>query len=631
MRSLKRLLLLFILSAVILPASAGSVRLSLSMQRGQREIGVGDLFYITYEVTDIDAQAQRPASAPGAKIMYFDRTSQSSRFSSVNGHTTQSFSYTYTLTLRAEKEGRFSFGPVTIGGARSNAVSYTIGKSSSKNSPTQSNASQSQASASGAPKYIGKGDGNLFLRASVSKTSAYEQEALVYTVKLYTSYDRIKFIGATTAPKFEGFVVEESKSVSSSLSYETYNGKTYATAIIARYIIFPQMKGSLKVIGNTYTVSVDQREYYHDPFWGNMSVSSPLQLNVTPNDLSVNVRPLPSPQPADFSGGVGQFSISASMPRTSLLTNQPASIVYTVSGSGNLKYVRLPDLQSLFPSELEVYSPTTDVKTSVGASNVSGSVRFDYSLMPLEEGDFSIPPVTLTYFDPVAGQYRKVSSRGFSLSVGKGKTSARSQTTNRLRFISDLKNADPARISARHIPLVHSVLYWLFFAVPVIILIAAVAVYRKHLRDMADMAGLMSRKAGKIARSRLKKAYRCLTARDSEHFYDETLAAIWGYLAHRLKMPTSELNRENVAARLSSIGISESLIGKTIRLLDNVEFAKYSPDKSDADMSRIYDEAAHCIESFVRSLRKNGTIESGDSDAGVSLSSKLDKELSDKQ
>lgn len=631
MRSLKRLLLLFILSAVILPASAGSVRLSLSMQRGQREIGVGDLFYITYEVTDIDAQAQRPASAPGAKIMYFDRTSQSSRFSSVNGHTTQSFSYTYTLTLRAEKEGRFSFGPVTIGGVRSNTVSYTIGKSSSKNSPAQSNASQSQASSSGAPKYIGKGDGNLFLRASVSKTSAYEQEALVYTVKLYTSYDRIKFIGATTAPKFEGFVVEESKSVSSSLSYETYNGKTYATAIIARYIIFPQMKGSLKVIGNTYTVSVDQREYYHDPFWGNMSVSSPLQLNVTPNDLSVNVRPLPSPQPADFSGGVGQFSISASMPKTRLLTNQPASIVYTVSGSGNLKYVRLPDLQSLFPSELEVYSPTTDVKTSVGASNVSGSVRFDYSLMPLEEGDFSIPPVTLTYFDPVAGQYRKASSRGFSLSVGKGKTSARSQTTNRLRLISDLKKADPDRISASHIPLVHSVLYWLFFAVPVFILIAAVAVYRKHLRDMADMAGLMSRKAGKIARSRLKKAYRCLAARDSEHFYDETLAAIWGYLAHRLKMPTSELNRENVAARLSSIGISESLIGKTIRLLDNVEFAKYSPDKSDADMTRIYDEAAQCIESFVRSLRKSEITESGDSDAGVSLSSKLDKELSDKQ
>ena len=75
----------------------------------------------------------------------------------------------------------------------------------------------------------------------------------MYTVKLYTTYEAIKFIGATAAPKFEGFVVEESKDISQSLTYETVGGKTYATAVIARYIIFPQMDGKLKVKGNTYT------------------------------------------------------------------------------------------------------------------------------------------------------------------------------------------------------------------------------------------------------------------------------------------------------------------------------------------------------------------------------------------
>ena len=209
------------------------------------------------------------------------------------------------------------------------------------------------------PKFIGKGDGNLFLKASVSKSSAYEQEALVYTVKLYTTYDAIKFIGASAAPKFDGFVVEESKAISSQLNYETYNGKTYATAVIARYIIFPQMTGSLKVTGNTYTVAVDQREYYHDPFFGSMSYSTPLQLNVTPNDLSVDVRPLPVPKPADFSGGVGKFSISSSLKSSEFKTNQAAAIVYTVTGSGNLKYVQLPDLQSIYPSEIEIYIPST--------------------------------------------------------------------------------------------------------------------------------------------------------------------------------------------------------------------------------------------------------------------------------
>lgn len=630
MRLFKQILIFLFTVVLALDASAGAVHLSVSMQRGEKTIGVGELFYITYEVNNIDAQAQRPASVPGAKVMYFDRTGQTSRFSSINGQTSQSFTYTYTLTLRAVKEGRFSFGPVVVGGVKSNVVSYTVGKADD-NAPAQAaRSSQSQDTFSGAPKFIGKGDGNLFLRASVSKTSAYEQEALVYTVKLYTSYDRIKFIGATTAPKFEGFVVEESKNISSSLSYETYNGKTYATAVIARYIIFPQMRGTLKVIGNTYTVSVDEREYYHDPFWGNMSVSSPLQLNVTPNDLSVNVKALPQPQPLDFSGGVGQFSISASIPKSNLYTNQAASVVYTVSGTGNLKYIKLPDLQTIYPSEFEIYSPNTDVKASVGAVNVSGYVKFDYSLMPLEEGDFVIPPVSMTYFDPIAGQYKKTVAKGFSVSVGKGKTSDKSQTTLRLRFDSDLENIIASEIRKVHKPIVYVFSYWLMFIIPVVALIVAVIIYRKRLKDLSDIAGLKSRRAGKIAKSRLKKAYRCMIAHDSDHFYDEILSALWGYLAHKLKMSTSELTRDNVVAELSLNNIDARQISLIIKLLDDVEFAKYSPDKADADMNRLYSQAVDCIESFERFMKKIPASDSKEKTLMENLTQKLDKELSDK-
>ena len=97
-------------------------------QRGAGEIGVGDLFYISYEVTNLDATPRSRPRCREQKVMYFERTGQSSRFSSVNGKTTQSFSYTYTLTLRAQKEGQYSFGPVTVGGVKSNAVNYAIGR-----------------------------------------------------------------------------------------------------------------------------------------------------------------------------------------------------------------------------------------------------------------------------------------------------------------------------------------------------------------------------------------------------------------------------------------------------------------------------------------------------------------------
>lgn len=590
---------------------AASVRLSVQAPRGRREIGVGDLFYISYEVSDIDGSPDKPASVPGAKVMYFECTGQSSRFSNVGGKVSQSFSYTYTLTLRAQKEGQYSFGPVSVGNVKSNAVSYTIGAAAQPQAaPDGGGRQNSQSSPSrdsqdnGGPKFIGKGDGNLFLKADVSRSSAYEQEALVYTVKLYTTYDAIKFIGATAAPKFEGFVVEESKDVSSSLSYETYNGKTYATAIIARYIIFPQMEGQLKVLGNTYTVSVDEREYYHDPFWGNMSVAKPLQLNVTPNDLTVTVKPLPQPVPANFSGGVGQFKISSSLPDQTYLSNQAASIVYTVSGTGNLKYVKLPELNSLYPPELEVYSPTPDVNANVGRTNVSGTARFDYSFMPLEAGTFNIPSVTLTFFNPQTGKYETSVARGYTINVGKGKGSEKSQTKGMMAFNPKLLPVG-SDISDLHKPVIKTFGYWLMYIMPVLLLCFIAIYYRTYLKANADYLAVKSRKANKMARMRLKKAALCLKRGDEDHFYDEMLSALWGYLSDKLKISTSDLTRQNVSVKLYDSGIGEKEVVQIIRLIDECEFSKYAPSSEKAaDMQRVYDEGVSAINALHEAFKQ---------------------------
>lgn len=612
---LRHIPLIFLLLLCGATSYAASVRLSVESGRGRREIGVGDLFYIFYEVSDTESAPEKPASVPGAKVMYFDRTGSSSSFTSVNGKTSQTFSYTYTLTLRAQKEGNYTFGPVTVGGVKSNAVSYTIGAAEAprqQQTPggNQSPSADDRQDSNSGPKFIGKGDGNLFLKADVSRTSAYEQEALVYTVKLFTTYDAIKFIGATSAPKFEGFVVEESKDVSNSLTYETYQGKTYATAVIARYIIFPQMEGDLKVIGNTYTVSVDEREYYHDPFFGSMSVAKPLQLNVTPNDLTVSVKSLPKPAPANFSGGVGQFKIVSELPSRNFMSNQAASIVYTVSGTGNLKYVKLPDLNTLYPSQLEVYSPTPDVKATVGKTNVSGTARFDYSFMPLEAGSFTIPAVELVYFNPQTGKYETSEAKGYTVNVGKGKGSERSQTKGRLSFDRSLMSVGD-NLSMTHTPYVERFPYWLIYIIPVVLLFCAVVYYRAYLKANADFLAVRSRKASKMARMRLKKAAGCIRRRSVDEFYDEMLAALWGYLGDKLKMPTSELNRQNVSETLYGRSIPEKEINELIELIDDCEFAKYAPESTKEDMQPVYDRGVSTINDL-ESAFKNKSVKNED-------------------
>lgn len=603
----KKIFIIILLAVLAMSANAG-VRISVSTPYGQGRIGVGDLFYITYVITNSN-DAPPNVSAPGAKLVYMQQQGVSQKMSSFNGQITENVrEATYVATMKAVTEGSYTFGPVQAGGGKSNVVKYTIGKggSATNSSPdpvdNSANAS-SQSANSGAPKFIGKGDSNLFLRASVSSTSAYEQEAIVYTVKLYSSYSMVKFVGATAAPKFDGFVVEESGERANQLTFETYNGKSYATAVIARYVIFPQMTGALKVTGNTYTISVDQRQYYNDPYFGNLSYSTPLQLNVTPNDLVVNVKALPEPKPTDFSGGVGKFSISSKLKSSDFKTNQAASIVYTVQGTGNIKYIQLPDMSVIYPSELEVYTPSSNQNVRVEGSNVSGSVTFDYSFMPLEEGEFTIPDVKLVYFNPATGAYETSVARGYTIHVGKGKPVAGASGAVR-RFDSKLQPVKDSALSRNKIPLVSRFVYWLFFIIPVVALLLAIVARRRYLNERADMISFYSKKANKIARKRLKKAAVEMHRGNRDKFLDELLHAMWGYIGFKLKMPTSELMRDNIRAVLAEKGIPSDDIVAFIRTIDDAEFAKYSSADGSDDMMKAYEDAASTINRLEDAFKK---------------------------
>lgn len=610
----------FVMLAVLWGTTGISASVQLRVQGGNgHQIGVGDRFYITYTLTNTQGEPTAPHNVPGAKVMYFTMTGQSSSFTSVNGRTSQSVSYTYTATCRAEKEGTFSFGPITVGDERSNKVTYQIvsaqAAAAGRANPHANSAHGQRGSGSNMdpyataarqsdePRYLGKGNDRLFLRASVNKTTAYEQEALVYTVKLYTTYAPIKFIGATAAPKFDGFVVEESNSTSTSLTYETYQGRQYATAVIARYIIFPQMAGKLTVKGNTYTVSTDEQEYYQDPYFSTMTVRRPIQLNVTPNDLTIDVKSLPLPKPADFSGGVGEFKITSSLPSSSLKSNQAASIIYTVTGSGNLKYIHMPDLNNLYPKQIEIYSPTVDTQVRTGASNVTGSVKYDYSFMPLEPGNYDIPALTLCYFNPATGKYEKSVAQGYALSVAQGSGSAKSQTRSTRSLNRELMEPDSNVFDTT--PFLWRFGYWLFYIIPALALAFIVWYYRKLVALKADEMGMRSRKAGKVVARRLKMASLCMKRNDRDAFYEEMLKALWGYVADKLKLPTSELSRENVAGLLEKKGIDRAQTERFMHLIDECEFAKYSSNQGDRSMDDVYNEGADVINSLEASFKKN--------------------------
>ena len=569
---------LFAILLMLMLAIGETGAVSVHARISKSKIGVGEVFHIIVNVEGTQESPSVPKTVKGAKILYHWQIKTESSFSMENGRTSSSVKGEYTLTLRAMEKGSYSFGPVIVGGKKSNVVNYSIveGKTPSQPQPQASpdpagGAAQPQQSG---PRFIGKGDDNLFMVASLSKSSAYEQEALVYTVKLYSSYSGIRFLGATESPKFDGFVLEDANPKIESLHYETYKGKSYACAVVARYIIFPQMKGKLRIVGNKYTVTVESRSNYYDPYFQHMSFGRAIQLSVQPNDLVVDVRPLPQPQPTGFSGGVGKFTLSAQLPNSHLATNQGAQIIYTIKGSGNIKYVTMPDLNTLYPPELEVYTPTSTVSAGVSGSTVAGQVKFDYSIMPQEPGKYRIPAVNLIYFNPESGRYETARCQGFSVDVVKGKAS-KSQTRRNLRLDSELMSYS-APLEKEHHPFAGSLPYWLCYIIPFLAVAILIPLRFRWMRIHADTVSLAARRANKLAARKLRKAAACLKANDRERFFDEILAALWGYAADKLRMPGSELNRDNVRGKLAANGVPDDEIDRFLNLIDQSEFAKYA-------------------------------------------------------
>lgn len=598
-----QLLFIFLLLTVSvqqLNAAGPSVRIT-SDARGNK-VEVGETFHITIEAVNCQGSLNVTELPPGVKKVYHT-TNQMESTTMVNGRTDHTITTRLILTCKGETPGSYKYGPVVVNGVKSNVLAYTVVKGSGNSSSGYSEANQNSQTGTSpsrqagynpnsGPLFVGKGNEEMFLRASVNKTSAYEQEAIEYTVKLYTSYDDIKFLGAAAAPKFEGFVVEESDDISKSLKFEQYNGKSYATAIIARYIIFPQKSGKLKVLGNTYTVSTDAKQYYHDPYFQTMTVRYPIQLNVTPNDIVIDVKQLPQPVPTNFMGGVGTFSVSSSLSSKALITNSAASLELKVEGTGNIKYLKLPEISNLFPASIEVFTPEVSSEVKIGSSNVSGYSLFNYSIMPHEAGDFEIPAVSLSYFDPSDGQYKTLKTEAYKVYVARGTASARSQQA--LNFNNELMPVGKPELNLGR-PYVNSLLYWLWYIIPVVIFIIALGSYRKYMKDHEDIVLLRSKKANKMALKRLAKAYRCIKSKQEEEFYDEMLAALWGYIGDKLKMPVSELNRNNVGEAFRLHGVKETTFMPILKLIDECEYAKYTPVSRDANMHQLYTDALESL------------------------------------
>lgn len=598
-------IILFLSLTAVLSTYAQTVRL-----QAPDVCEVGRRINVSYIVDTQDVDDIQVGEFPGFELLYGPSTSSQSSFQMINGKTTHSSTITFTYVLLAEKEGDHTLPAASV---KANGKTIRSGTATIQVLPS-SNASQGSSSGRGSASQSTPhsdddlSDRDLFITATASKSKIYEQEAVVLTYKLYTLVNIRQLSG--DMPELDGFHCQELNSKAQmSLKYERYNGRNYGTAIWRQYVLFPQKSGKMTIPSISFDAEVEVTNHNADPFdifFGGGSLTQMLRKTLKTPEIEIDVKPLPSPAPSNFSGAVGKFSMTASLTPEQLDANDAASMRIIVSGQGNMKLMKAPVVDA--PKDFEVYTPKETDKTSNTAAGAKGNVVFDYVIVPRHGGKYSIPPVEYVYFNPETEKYVTLRTDSFHLAVAKGKPVASGAS---VREKEDLRvlSSDIHYINTRRADIRESVdgffgttSYIMIHVGAASLFLLLLAVFYRQAKANADIARKRGKRAGKEAAKRLKLARKLLKNHEAGPFYEETLRALLGYAGDKLNIPMTHLAKENVREALAARGVDESLIRQYMDVLESCEFARFAPGDPMATMDKIYESATQAINNLNKNL-----------------------------
>jgi hypothetical protein len=365
----------------------------------------------------------------------------------------------------------------------------------------------------------------VFVRASASKSNPYQGEQVIITHKLYIgqSVNGGYRVNSATMPTQSGLwsYTLGDQNAENVAKQEVLNGKKYSVHEIRRTAVFPQKTGEVTVtpmeiefIANVITQQSTGDPFF-DSFFGGRQSAQNYNLDIKSNAVQLSVKPLPqNNKPEDFGDLVGHFTLTSSLSRAKLKANDATNLTITISGTGNIQHIDPPNME--FPADFDVTEPQVNDNINTKGNTVNGSRTFDYVIIPRNEGTFTIPKASFSFFDTQTNSYKTITTQEYNLEIEKGSGQLSVSTTstqkdikvlgNDIRFIrtSDFKLKPVGAI------LFGSPQYFALLILPILLLFIFIIIWRKQIELRSNAALMRHKKANKVARKTLKTAKKLL-------------------------------------------------------------------------------------------------------------------------
>ena len=577
MRFLSKIWLVMIATA-LLQGVALAAAFTASLDREALTLGEQATLSLKFD----DIHPQNPPNLPAIAGLQIQYVGPSSSFSFVNGQTSSTITYNYMVA--PQRDGQFTIPgmQVKIGGQTftSQPIKLTVTKP-------------------GAPSAEDVNSGNevAFLKFVLPKKQVYLGEPVVGMLELYLRDDvqNINGFQLTSSPT-DGFSAGKTIELNNQRRRTRVGQRTY-TIIPLALPLTSVRTGPLTLGPFTANLGVilPGQNQGGDPFFRQFfNQGEQRQVTLATDPLAVEVLPLPAEnRPANFTGAVGNFSMSFTAGPTNLTVGDPITARVQISGHGAMDSLKLtpPDAWHDF----KTFPPTTKFEAG-DQYGFEGTKTFEQILTPQNSEIHELPPFVFAFFNPDDGQYHTLTQPAIPLTLHTaaanplpataGAKPANPENTANPQDILPVKEKIGALVAASG-PLISSPGFLALQSLPVLAFLGAL-VWRKRTDSLANNPRLRRQLAvAQIVANGLNDLGKLATENQPDEFFTLLYRLLQEQLGERLDVPASAITEADVNDRLVKLGASPGTMTSLHELFQLCNQARYAPVRGSSELNSL--------------------------------------------
>lgn len=576
---MRRLVFLWFLLAVLGARTVGASEVSASLDRQTAQVGENVVLTVIANGTMKSVPDVTLTSLEADFDVY--SVGQSTNVSIVNGQMTTETSRQFVLIPK--HAGKFTIGPLSV----------RLGKDSMQTQPLSLTVTSGPPPPTPSPGTRGESGGtsgseDLFVRATVDKSSVYAYEQVTLRVRLYTRGGLLDN-PAYTPPPTEGYWREDLPPPQPGI--EVVNGLRYRVLEV-RMALFPTTPGVHTIGAAVLDCQVEDPSRQRDPFsffGGSMFEAKHVILRSKP--VTVTVKALPAGAPSGFEGAVGDFQLETSADRHDVNQNEPVTLTVKVSGEGHLRTIG--EIQLPATQDFRAYPSTENQQQSTEGDRIRGSVTRQFVLVPLKAGDLQLPTVRFTYFSPRDGAYHTAAGQAIAIHSAAGAPAAPGTARSGIEVVGhDIRfiETDVPHFSTHTDPWSAAKPWVLLLPLPVLGYLGVWGWDERRRQQKTHGSRRRRSQAARRARARLRDGHGEASA-VAERVGD----VLRSYLADRYDLPPAGLTPDVVVTHLSLEGADPE---PWLALLERSDAARYAPPASRAVTTEWTRDAERLIDTL---------------------------------